>query len=322
MTMHNHTEDDIDSGQGRYPESWYPLLISRNLAKGKLKLVQAFSKEWVVFRGLNGEVGVVRRHCCHMGADLSNGDVIGNTLQCPLHGWRFDVNGNCCFAPDAYKNTSNLRSLHCTEAYGIIFVYWGESVAFSLPYIAEHANARPHVVTLDTPFYIVTLNSFDLNHLEFVHYRRPLIAPLINSKHPFNLTLAMEAEVIVKKWPDRIMHFLTSGRTKVEIECWGGSFTWMKNPITNAGAILTALPLSMSKSKLFIFGVDMNQHRNSLLGALRVMIIGWIVWRFFILDKKALQGMKPSRNRKFIDADAAVHKFWDFYESLPRFNGK
>lgn len=322
MNTASSIKDNMDMDQDSYPESWYPLMISRDLGKGKLKLVQAFSKAWVVFRGFNGEVGVVSRHCCHMGADLSNGDVIDNFLRCPLHGWQFDVNGTCCFAQDAYKNPSNLRSLHCTESYGIVFVYWGESIAFSLPHIAKHSSSPPHVVPLDTPHYIATLNGFDLNHLEFVHYRRPLIEPLIHSKHPFNLTLSMEAEVIIKKLPDRIMHFLTSGRTKVELECWGGSLTWMKNPITNTGAILTALPLSPSKSKMFFLGVDMNDNCNNLLGALRVMIIGWIVWHFFISDKKAVQGMKPFRNRKFIEADAAVHRYWDYYESLPRYNGK
>lgn len=52
----------------------------------------------VLFRHKNGVTALLDR-CPHRGAPLSAGRVIGETLQCPYHGWQFDACGTCQFRP-------------------------------------------------------------------------------------------------------------------------------------------------------------------------------------------------------------------------------
>jgi nitrite reductase/ring-hydroxylating ferredoxin subunit len=38
--------------------------------------------------------------CPHMGGPLGEGDLDGNVVSCPWHGWQFDVmTGNCVIRP-------------------------------------------------------------------------------------------------------------------------------------------------------------------------------------------------------------------------------
>jgi phenylpropionate dioxygenase-like ring-hydroxylating dioxygenase large terminal subunit len=63
-----------------YPQSWYPLCLSKQLKNGAIKVVQIFDQTLLAFRGESGEVAVISRHCPHMGTDLANGKVVKNSI--------------------------------------------------------------------------------------------------------------------------------------------------------------------------------------------------------------------------------------------------
>lgn len=53
----------------------------------------------VVLWRIDGHWCAALDQCPHRGAALSAGCVVGNALQCPYHGWRFDAQGVCAVIP-------------------------------------------------------------------------------------------------------------------------------------------------------------------------------------------------------------------------------
>lgn len=84
-----------------YPNGWFCIIESRDLAKGEVKGVSCVGKNLAVFRGEDGQVQAIDAYCPHMGANLAAGGLVkGNCLECPFHGWRFrGEDGKCVHIP-------------------------------------------------------------------------------------------------------------------------------------------------------------------------------------------------------------------------------
>ena len=83
-----------------YPNAWIPVLESRDLKRNQIKPVFAFGYELVVFRGSSGVVHVSDAYCPHLGANIGvGGEVVGDSIRCPFHGWTFNGEGTCINAP-------------------------------------------------------------------------------------------------------------------------------------------------------------------------------------------------------------------------------
>ncbi len=51
---------------------------------------------------VNGMVHAIDNTCRHRGGPLGEGQLDGQVVTCPWHGWQFDVtNGNCLTKPEA-----------------------------------------------------------------------------------------------------------------------------------------------------------------------------------------------------------------------------
>lgn len=91
-----------------YPNGWFPVIESRELNKiGELKPLFVFGRNFVCFRGTDGNVRVLDAYCPHLGAHLAvGGEVISNEgqdcIRCPFHGWEFNgKSGQCVKIPYA-----------------------------------------------------------------------------------------------------------------------------------------------------------------------------------------------------------------------------
>ena len=83
-----------------YPNGWLPVLESRALKKNKILPIIFRGEELVAFRGYSGKVCVVSAYCPHLGAHFGyGGDVIDDCIKCPFHGWLFNKEGECTYAP-------------------------------------------------------------------------------------------------------------------------------------------------------------------------------------------------------------------------------
>jgi cholesterol 7-dehydrogenase len=111
-----------------YPNSWFKLMNSDDLKIGETKYIEALGRDYAVFRGHDGVVGVLDAFCPHNGANLTvGGKVVGNCIQCPFHLWEFDTNGQCTKIP-YYEKAEVPKQIRTTaypsmEYYGSILIY-------------------------------------------------------------------------------------------------------------------------------------------------------------------------------------------------------
>lgn len=70
-----------------------------DLKPGQLTLVQVKGKA-ICLGNIGGRVFALANECTHRGGALSDGNLDGNEVECPLHGSRFDVlTGNATEGP-------------------------------------------------------------------------------------------------------------------------------------------------------------------------------------------------------------------------------
>ena len=113
-----------------FPSGWYPLVLSDELAPGAVKTRWFMGEEVVVFRSEDGGVCVAGAYCPHLGAHLGHGGkVVGETLRCPFHHFRFDLKGSCVHTPYAGKAppSARLSTRPISERNGLVLAWHGAS---------------------------------------------------------------------------------------------------------------------------------------------------------------------------------------------------
>ncbi|NKY28684.1 Rieske 2Fe-2S domain-containing protein [Nocardia gamkensis] len=91
----------IDAGAppARYARGWHCLGLAQDFRDGKPHTVEIFGTELVVFAGAGGELHVLDAYCRHMGGNLGDGRIKGDSIACPFHDWRWGGNGRCTGIP-------------------------------------------------------------------------------------------------------------------------------------------------------------------------------------------------------------------------------
>jgi nitrite reductase/ring-hydroxylating ferredoxin subunit/uncharacterized membrane protein len=84
------------------PDEWTQVLGDAELAEGRLRGASANGQPIVLVR-LRGRVHALADHCVHRGGSLSEGELVGDCVECPLHGSRFRLeDGSVERGPAAY----------------------------------------------------------------------------------------------------------------------------------------------------------------------------------------------------------------------------
>lgn len=158
---------------------WQPIALSKELPEGGAPVpVDVMGEELVLFRDDQGRLGLLDRHCCHRGTDLSFGRVEDGGLRCLYHGWLYDITG-CCLDQPAEPKTSTFKNKVRQQAYpvvergGAFFAYMGageppEFPAYDfLTFAPEHLHAAK--VFLDCNYLQANEGNYDPGHVGFLH---------------------------------------------------------------------------------------------------------------------------------------------------------
>ncbi len=105
---------------------WTPLIMARSLGRRPLRTVLS-GVPIVLFRGRGGAIGALVDRCPHRGVALSLGKVgEDGCLECPFHGWRFDVSGvnrRVPLNPEAKLEILGAQALPVRQFGELIWVY-------------------------------------------------------------------------------------------------------------------------------------------------------------------------------------------------------
>jgi nitrite reductase/ring-hydroxylating ferredoxin subunit len=185
-----------------YPESWFRVAFSDEV-KDVLP-VSYLGKKLLLFRGDDGRVRATSATCPHLGADLSGGRVVGNGIECPFHGWKFDGGGACTEIPycERIPPKARLETFSVREVNGMIFVAEGDP-KFEVPSVAEvgaRGWSRPHRLRWKIRMHVQEIieNAVDLGHFSHVHaYREyPKNPSLSVDGHRFRVSIESDRRVL------------------------------------------------------------------------------------------------------------------------------
>jgi phenylpropionate dioxygenase-like ring-hydroxylating dioxygenase large terminal subunit len=163
------------------PNQWYVLMESSQV-KGQPVGVTRLGEKLVFWRDEAGRVSCLRDKCAHRGAQMSKGKVLGNGhLQCPFHGFEYDISGRITRIPANGKNTPvperfRVHGYPTHEAHGFIWIWWGDDPPADLrpPRFFDNIGDDFLYASVydpwDAHYSRVIENQLDVVHLPFVHH--------------------------------------------------------------------------------------------------------------------------------------------------------
>ncbi|WP_109807163.1 aromatic ring-hydroxylating dioxygenase subunit alpha [Sphingosinithalassobacter portus] len=142
-------------------------------------LARTFLEEPVVlFRDTSGGLVALADRCPHRFAPLSQGKIVGDAIQCPYHGLRFDGQGSCVYnyhgpVPKAAK----VPSYPLMERDGLVWIWMGDPELAdedklpdfgSFTTDSDYAFAHGYLPVTGN-YQLVVDNLLDLTHGQFLH---------------------------------------------------------------------------------------------------------------------------------------------------------
>ncbi len=172
-------ESKLDIGLD-FPIGWYSVGRGREIGSGEVQRVFAFDRELALYRTRSGVAVVTDAFCPHLGAHLGvEGRVVGESIRCPFHGWRYDTAGNCVEIPycDEIPERAKVRSWHVSETNGDIMVWYhpeGEAPGWEVPELEELSSedwSEPQYWEVTIPNHVQNIaeNTCDPEHFQYVH---------------------------------------------------------------------------------------------------------------------------------------------------------
>lgn len=159
-------------------EGWYITVPGRAVGPGGVVPFELNGQRLVIFRGEDGVARALDAFCPHMGTDLSTGKVVGDTLRCFFHHWRFDGQGRCVDIPAcpglAPPRQARVPAYATAERYGWIWVWPAPEAPVPLPEF-EGLEGAEVVCWDDRPVertchhHVCMINGIDAQHLATVH---------------------------------------------------------------------------------------------------------------------------------------------------------
>jgi phenylpropionate dioxygenase-like ring-hydroxylating dioxygenase large terminal subunit len=157
---------------------WQPVARIQDLERGPQRAV-LLGEALAVFLTESGAPAVVSDRCAHRGASLSMGEVVGEGIQCPYHGWEWDATeGDCTRIPSLADQAqipprARIAAFPVREQWGLVWTVLEEPLGEppSVPWFDPEEWTLGHGTPFELPVALgVAIENFrDVSHFAFVH---------------------------------------------------------------------------------------------------------------------------------------------------------
>lgn len=158
---------------------WYMAGWSEELSAQTLLNRRVAGQSVVLFRDETGKVAALHDRCPHRFAPLSRGKHMGDCLECPYHGLRFDGTGRCVHNPHGQGDIPpglSVRALPVVERATCIWVWLGDPALADTALLPNFDCLYPAASHTGQGYlharvnYVLEMdNIMDLSHIEFLH---------------------------------------------------------------------------------------------------------------------------------------------------------
>lgn len=308
------------------PASWFHLCASQKLNGGPVTL-ELGGRSYVGYRTQSGRLVVLSGRCSHMGANLGQGEVRGERLTCPLHGWEYGPAGACERIPAA--DTIPEFARQCTypaeERGGHVFFFNRKQARFALPFFDgltpdQLLPAKPFDLIAETPWYFVGANGFDLQHFRMAHDRTLLEPPQVSEVSPFARRVVAKFAVTGNSFQDRMTRSIAGPTVTMDITSWCGTLIMVKAHFqrTTSYGIFNVLPMDDQRTLGRVI-VWVKRSRGglgrTLFDPVNAAIRRLFIQTFLRSDLPRITGLRYQPG-KLIAADAILSDYFVWLENI------
>src|SRR5579872_429194 len=161
----------LETDEPPFHQCWFPVALSGEVLADKPLGLDLLGTRVVAYRDPAGRPVVQTAWCPHLGADLSQGQMIEGQLRCPYHHWRFDREGACSQIPTGDKIPPGARifTFPAAEAWGLVWAFNGAAPLYAVPGIPGVTESDLTVTTrsrgiLPRPSWLGVSNGVDFQH--------------------------------------------------------------------------------------------------------------------------------------------------------------
>ncbi|WP_239025801.1 Rieske 2Fe-2S domain-containing protein [Sphingomonas paeninsulae] len=149
--------------------------MSEEVGPGQLMGCEFLGGRVIAVRGDSGVVRVQSAYCPHMGADLSQGRVIGENVECAFHRWQYDGGGQCVMTGigDPAPSAARIYNFPTIEKFGIVWAYNGVQPKWELPELDKKIDGLVQRNFITDEYscdgWVFSCNTPDMQHIKAVH---------------------------------------------------------------------------------------------------------------------------------------------------------
>ncbi|MEB3217774.1 MAG: aromatic ring-hydroxylating dioxygenase subunit alpha [Nostocales cyanobacterium 94392] len=207
---------------GINPNYWYPAVWADQLKPNQVIPAVIWNMAIALYRSQDGQVYAIEDACPHKGIPLHKGDVTGDNITCPYHGWQFNGNGECTSIPYFPKGQklpcAKALSYAVREKYNIIWIFPGameDAENVELPSVPEYDD--PNWLAIPIPghfqahFSICNENTMDVFHGYLHKNLQGWFDPELVSLQATEASVEAQYKVSYQGWMTKFFGFSDTG---------------------------------------------------------------------------------------------------------------
>jgi nitrite reductase/ring-hydroxylating ferredoxin subunit len=311
-----------------YPASWYLFSESREIDSKPLTR-RVLGRDLVAFRTRSGRVAILDARCSHLGADLGRGRVVGESIQCPFHHWRYGVDGLCAGKPGeaAVPSFARQACYPARERHGFLFFFNGREELFPLPFFdsADPGDLVPGRVfryDADCTWYVNAAHGFDTQHFAAVHDRKLFAPPRIDCPAPYARRNRYRAAVVGRTLLDRLLRRFAGDTVEISITTWGGTFVVIEGAFARVRSRFLIVTQPRHDGTTVCEGIVFGPRRanplvRSLWGNLSLWVRRTFTYGYLLDETRRLRGTLY-RPQSLVEDDRDMADFYRWAASLPQ----